>query len=133
MPRGRKAVVTPVNDVKETEVLEIEEGEDEDVESTDNGYSGVNIKLDMSYTLTSDKYQYIINKNGINRKTGEDTSVPISYHATVEQAINSIAERELRTRTAKSYSELFKNSEDVKTEIRNMYKLLNEIPNRPHR
>jgi len=132
MARGRKPAVVAAKKT-ELEILKVEEVQDiesEESEKLDDGYSGIRIRLDVSYTLTSDKYQYILNKNGIDRKTGKDNITPISYHASLEQVINSIAGLELRTRTAKSYSELLKNSNDIKSEINAIWKELDDVPNK---
>jgi len=129
MARGRKPAVVAAKKT-ELEILKVEEVQDIESEKLDDGYSGIRIRLDVSYTLTSDKYQYILNKNGIDRKTGKDNITPISYHASLEQVINSIAGLELRTRTAKSYSELLKNSNDIKSEINAIWKELDDVPNK---
>lgn len=48
------------------------------------------IKVTEKYYISSDSYQYILNKKMINQKTNEEYFSQISYHATVDGCVEKV-------------------------------------------
>ena len=77
----------------------------------------INIPLNDNYRLSSDKYQWIIEKKrkGKDRKTGEPTIEwrGDSYHPTPTKAVQHYAHMQVRTSEASTLTEALENIDEV--------------------
>lgn len=55
------------------------------------------IKLNDNYVLTSDTYNYILNKITVNKNKNETYLVPIAYYGTIEKLIYGLFENKIKT------------------------------------
>lgn len=99
----------------------------------------MNIVFSEKYKLTSDELNIMVHKKkvidptkspnwaklqaeGADPTPRQEWSDPISYHGTIEQAVNSIINREIRLSDAESLRELISDISEIKMAVKEALK-----------
>ena len=75
------------------------------------------LKLNDSYVITTDQYNYTLNKIFINKKNGEEYFSPVGYYSNLNNLIDSLINKEVRESDVKSISGVLEVIEDVRKDI----------------
>jgi hypothetical protein len=78
--------------------------------------SDFNLELFDGYFVTTDEYQYILNKRGKNGK-GEDKVDTIGYYTKLQFLIRDLANKQLRKADIKSLDDLYRGMERIEKKI----------------
>lgn len=75
------------------------------------------LKLNDSYVITTDQYNYTLNKILTNKKNGEEYLSPVGYYSNLNNLIDSLINKEIRESDVKSISGVLEVIEDVRKDI----------------
>lgn len=87
------------------------------------------IQIDDDYRITSDQYQWILQKMRVvatGKRKGEVDWDCITYHASLKQSLSSYLERSLRLSEASSLKELQEVSDKCESKIDKLFKQLGD-------
>ena len=72
----------------------------------------MNIQITPEYRISSDVYQWKVEKHAPTKQDGNNYK-SISYHNTVQGAVNSLGQRMIRTSEAQTLADALKDVENV--------------------
>lgn len=75
------------------------------------------LKLNDSYVITTDQYNYTLNKILVNKKNGEEYLSPVGYYSNLNNLIDSLINKEVRESDVRSISDVLEVIEDVRKDI----------------
>ena len=80
----------------------------------------IDIKVDEKHRITSDKYNFILNKVSVAgadaKNAGEEMLHPVSFHQTLEGLLNSWTDKRIRNLNAETFAELKEGVRELKEE-----------------